>query len=78
MRQQAVEKIAKLGEQAGSAVAVTGGAVTWLNENHAAVAALCAMGGLVVALIGLAVGWYYQHSKLKAYQRRYSDQDWKE
>tara|TARA_R110000772_G_scaffold58539_1_gene132479 strand:- start:11080 stop:11307 length:228 start_codon:yes stop_codon:yes gene_type:complete len=75
MRQQAIEKVAKLGEQAGSAVAVTGGAVTWLNENHAAVAALCAMGGLIVAFVGLGVGWYYQHRKLRAYQQRYSDRD---
>tara|TARA_R110002094_G_scaffold54390_11_gene65641 strand:+ start:1921 stop:2148 length:228 start_codon:yes stop_codon:yes gene_type:complete len=75
MRQLAVEKVAKLGEQAGSAVAVTGGAVTWMNENHAAVAAMCAVGGLIIALVGLGVGWYYQHRKLKAYQRRYGDQD---
>ena len=44
-----------------SATAAGLGSLTWLTENATAVGALCAIGGLLLAVCTFLVNWYYRH-----------------
>lgn len=45
---------------AASAIAAITGTLTWLNDNAGAVGALCAIGGLIVAVATFGLNWYYK------------------
>lgn len=48
-----------------SAAATIAGTVTWLNDNAQAVGAICAIGGLVVAIATFGITWYYKRKESK-------------
>lgn len=63
-----MEQIAKSAEQGGASVAVASwGVIHWLNENHQAVAALCAIAGLGIALAGFLVNLHYKRKREREY-----------
>ena len=60
------EAIASAMEQGGAVVTVGAwGVVTWLDDHHRAVMAICAILGALVSIGGLCLGWYYKHKRLK-------------
>lgn len=54
----------------GSTVAASGGVIAWLNGNAQAVGALVGLGGFVVAVIGLVIGWMYKHKHYKLAEKK--------
>jgi len=58
---KAMEQTAIVAERGGSAVAMTGGLMGTLTQYHDAIATLCTIGGLVVAIAGFIVHWWYLH-----------------
>ena len=63
MQQQTIEHVAATAEKGGSVFAVFTGSIAFLNENAAAVGAICAIGGLIVAIAGFIVNWHYQKKR---------------
>lgn len=69
-----MEQTAIVAERGGSAIAMTGGLMGTLTEYHDAIATLCTMGGLVVAIAGFIVHWWYLHrGNRKKFGRRHED-----
>jgi membrane protein DedA with SNARE-associated domain len=66
-------QVAQAAERGGSTVAVGGGMWIWLAQNQEAIAALCAIVGLAVAVAGFAVHWWYLHRDSKQKRNRRKD-----
>lgn len=68
------QQLAITAERGGSALAAGGGMWLWLAEHQQAIGALCALGGLAIALAGFIVHWAYLHRGSKEKRRRKSDE----
>ena len=60
-----VPQIAQVTERIGITGATGGGLWAVLAENAQAIGAACALVGVLIGLIGLAVNTYYQHKRSK-------------
>jgi len=63
MQKHTIEHLADSAEKGGSVFAIFSGSLAFLNENAAAIGAICALGGLVVAIVGLLISWHYQKKR---------------
>lgn len=63
----AANKVANI----GVGTAVSGGFVAWTVENAAFVSLVLSAGGLLVAISGLGVMWYYRHKHYQLALRRH-------
>lgn len=65
-----MQQVAVTAERGGGVLVASGGVWLWLAEHQQAIGALCALGGLVVALAGFFVHWAYLHRGSKEKKRR--------
>ena len=56
----AEEKIAKIMEQGGGAMAFIAGIFQWLGENHSAIASMGILFGAFIGVAGLCLNWHYK------------------
>ena len=59
--QQSIEIASRAAIAGGSGV----GLLSWLSTNSDAITAIAGIVGITVAIIGLAVNWYYKHKASK-------------
>lgn len=64
MKQQIIDRATDISYLASAATTATG-VLTWLNSNAQAIGALCAIGGLLVAIATFFVNWFYRHRDRK-------------
>lgn len=63
MQKEIIEQCAICAEKGGSLFAIFTGLLAFLNENAAAIGALCALFGLLIAISGFFVNWHYQKKR---------------
>lgn len=59
------QQAAQFAQKGGATVSAGGGAWLWLAENQQAIATLGVLIGIVIAVAGFAVNWWYQHKRSK-------------
>lgn len=64
------EQISNGATYTGSAVAATSGVWAWLGAHYQAIGALVALGGLIIAGLGLIASIYFQYRQTRAIEKR--------